>query len=62
MWWWRWSRQRLTRWLWRRGYRPPLDEILALRLLVLALTAIVLAETFLLIVSPCVPLLLDVSG
>jgi hypothetical protein len=71
LWWWlrrlrerllRWRQRqayRLVRWFFRRGMLPPLDEILTLRLLVLGLTAVVLAETFLLLISPCVPLLLD---
>jgi hypothetical protein len=62
VWWWRWSQLHLIRWFFRRGYSPPLDEILTLRLLVLGLTVVVIVETFLLLISPCVPLLLDVSG
>ena len=62
VWWWRWSQLRLVRWFFRRGMFPPLDEILTLRLLVLGLTVVVILETFLLLISPCVPLLLDVSG
>lgn len=59
--WWRSPPRRLAQWLLRRGYSPPLDEILVLRLLILGLTAIVLVETLLLLLSPCVPLLLGVA-
>jgi len=37
---------------------PALNEVLTLRLLLLALSVIVLVETLLLLVSPCVPLMI----
>lgn len=63
--WWSpsWWKRRLRLWTLRQGVRhlppAPLDEILVLRLLALALLVIVLAETVLLLLSPCVPLLLS---
>ena len=66
-WWWRLLRHwrlRLKLWVLNQGLRlppEPLDEILVLRLLVLALTAIVLVETLVLLVSACVPPLLSVG-
>ena len=66
MWWWSWRRRyvRLLWWLYRRPItgRPPLNDVLTLRLLLLGLTLVVLVETLLLLVSPCVPLMIGSRG
>lgn len=60
MWWWRRQYVRLLWWMYRRPItgNPALNEVLTLRLLLLALSVIVLVETLLLLVSPCVPLMI----